>query len=654
MMSGLSRRIVLTVSALLLISFVATSPIIPSVASAQMSALLPALAQVPAKNAMALDGIWLVNTINKKIRIEGGRAYAVDSWVHLFTLKVEPDMVVIKDINAMAPGKYTGWDLPLIGNWVASIDTDRSLAVNVSGLAGPSTHQYKLIPVQLDNPEWYGKEMQMMGVAGVSPSLTDNTQSSGTSPKPTTAPVYVGDQGDSSLPPVPPPAENQQDRLCPGKGAEGEEPCLKVAAIEHEKAQVGCPGARNYLSLGQCYSCPKGYRRTNPLRVMSHPQACQKEKAFKPAKLTSKRPFLAGCTGLDIYLSEGRCYQCPEGYKRAHPTNKMANNPRACKLKRRPNTYTKAKSPVPMALGCPAGQFAHQGMCKSCPEGSKRNHVAGFDTGNCRVPIENQCLGSLLPAQLAPANDDQWEADKGGHKGCAPPFDINAAALSVLQADNSIKIKSALLNLANVLKSPAFMNALKSKNWHDAWFKLNQIDEFHQLIEMVRETGHRSISVGGGQDLSLGAGMATEMGFAIDLVDMKFKIYQAKAHTKGVSIGWDRSFSIGVWKGAFTTSYSQGYVIDLHLLLGGNAGVWFSYYDPARPEDERGPEKIGITVGIGGGGGIEVGEYNQVTTQITKSCGITLPDSDCSQRGPCSVANPFSCQQENEPWTEGF
>ena len=53
------------------------SPLLDS-AQAQIAAFLPNKDAVPISKAMAIDGDWRINTIGKVIRIEGGRAYAVE------------------------------------------------------------------------------------------------------------------------------------------------------------------------------------------------------------------------------------------------------------------------------------------------------------------------------------------------------------------------------------------------------------------------------------------------------------------------------------------------------------------------------------------------------------------------------------------------
>ncbi len=124
----------------------------------QIPAFLPSMVDVPATEPAAIDGEWVISTIKKRIRIEGGRAYAVDSWLHLFVLKIEPLMVVIQDIERTGPGTYTGKDLPLLGEWKAQLLPNGQLKVDVAGAFGPVT--YKLVPVRIDDREAFAMDLQ--------------------------------------------------------------------------------------------------------------------------------------------------------------------------------------------------------------------------------------------------------------------------------------------------------------------------------------------------------------------------------------------------------------------------------------------------------------------------------------------------------------
>jgi hypothetical protein len=101
---------------------------------------------VPRTHALDIDGVWRINTIDKRIIIDGGRAYALDDWLHLLTLQVQPNMVVIRNIKDDGMGGYSGEDLPLMGKWQAKPDSDGALDVIVAGAMGSTS--YRLLPVE--------------------------------------------------------------------------------------------------------------------------------------------------------------------------------------------------------------------------------------------------------------------------------------------------------------------------------------------------------------------------------------------------------------------------------------------------------------------------------------------------------------------------
>jgi hypothetical protein len=122
----------------------------------QVPAFLPNETDVPMGQKLPIDGDWIISTIHKRIRIEGGRAYALDPWVHLFVLKIEPLMVVLENIQRTGPGRYSGQDLPLMGPLTATLGPDGSLSVTVAGAMG--TSRYSLIPDRLDDPQSFALE----------------------------------------------------------------------------------------------------------------------------------------------------------------------------------------------------------------------------------------------------------------------------------------------------------------------------------------------------------------------------------------------------------------------------------------------------------------------------------------------------------------
>ncbi len=124
----------------------------------QIPAFLPDKYSVARTEALPIDGLWMVSTIRKKIRIEQGRAYAADPWLHLFVLKVEPDMVVLQNFRRTGPGQYTADDLPLMGQAVMTVNAQGNLDVTVKGALGPV--RYGLIRVESQYPQALTAEIQ--------------------------------------------------------------------------------------------------------------------------------------------------------------------------------------------------------------------------------------------------------------------------------------------------------------------------------------------------------------------------------------------------------------------------------------------------------------------------------------------------------------
>lgn len=302
----------------------------------QIPAFLPTVDSVAATKPMPLDGTWLITSIGKKVRIESGRAYAVDGWLHLFTLKIQPGMVVIKNIAPTAAGQYSGEDLPLLGKWDAKVQANRNLAVTVAGTLGPV--KYTMVPVQLDKPDWYAQEMAAAGLEAVG----------GDQPPPAYQPTPPPDGTPDEIPPTEPPAiepspieeeiieeeeiideeggdempgEDDFDIEDEGEESEGEADDISELKVPANKVnRYSCKGKGVYYSKvnGQkyCYTCPKDFTRTSPTRKMDHAKACVNRKGknkYKPAATRVKN--VDGC-GTGEFKSKGFCMSCPAGYKR--------------------------------------------------------------------------------------------------------------------------------------------------------------------------------------------------------------------------------------------------------------------------------------------------------------------------------------------------
>ncbi len=126
----------------------------------QIGAFLPDKYDVPETESLPIDGVWLISANRKKIRIEKGRAYAVDPWLHLFTLKIQPDMVVLQNFSRTAPGQYTADDLPLLGPARFRLLPNGNMKVNVQGALGPAS--YTLIKRKYDDDSMMQAELLAM------------------------------------------------------------------------------------------------------------------------------------------------------------------------------------------------------------------------------------------------------------------------------------------------------------------------------------------------------------------------------------------------------------------------------------------------------------------------------------------------------------
>ncbi len=151
-------RLAIRISAMSLLALFVFSFASPVVA--QMPAMLPLKDTVPETETLPIDGVWTISTIGKKIRIERGRSFAIDSWLHLFVLQVQPDMVVSTNYERMGPGQYTAQDLPLAGPASLELKPDGNLSVSVRSAFGPVA--FDLIQEEVDDPAALDAEIALM------------------------------------------------------------------------------------------------------------------------------------------------------------------------------------------------------------------------------------------------------------------------------------------------------------------------------------------------------------------------------------------------------------------------------------------------------------------------------------------------------------
>ena len=110
----------------------------------QIDGFLPTVYEVPASQPLPIDGVYTISTIKKKIRIEGGRAYAVDGWNFALFMRIQPNMVTAMNFVQTGPNTYEADDLPLMGRANMVVQPNGWIDVKTRGGA---PYDYQLIPV---------------------------------------------------------------------------------------------------------------------------------------------------------------------------------------------------------------------------------------------------------------------------------------------------------------------------------------------------------------------------------------------------------------------------------------------------------------------------------------------------------------------------
>ena len=367
-----------------------------------------------------------------------------------------------------------------------------------------------------------------------------------------------------------------------------------------------------------------------PMGVAEHPGLCKyrghegKFQCINVSPTSHQKIRRTLCPGTTLHLTDGKCYECPEGYKRNMLLKKMTN-PKAC-VKHQKGTNPKSAGVFveDAYLGCPDGQFKHKGYCKTCPAKTQRKHLLGIDKGQCRVEKKYRCNRGLALHKAAPENlwnsFNNWNG-LSHRKYCGLPFNLNGYVGEMVANETNAALAKAVWKFAKQMHSndndvKTFKRLLKNKKLKEAYEVLKKFDAFAELENAANEAQQISISVGVGFDASLGAGFNSEVGLAIDIGEQKLLGYRSHGLTKGISFGVDGGLNVGVWSGKFQTSYAQGYVASPPSGSGVDVGVamWNDYYNPNRAN--KSPHMIGLSASVGGGISVEIGEYNEVWTKV--------------------------------------
>ncbi len=404
----------------------AQTPVNPTV-----PAFLPMASAVPKTQPLAVDGTWTITSIGKRIRIEAGRAYAVDPWVHMFVLQIQPGMVVLEDLRSTSPGHYVGKDLPLMGQLKADLTPDGNLNVTVAGAFGPAN--YQLAPVEIDDRPWFARarsgepRLPAAGAPAPNQPYVKNPPAAGQagspaagqagSPAASDAQVWAAGKYPGVIPPEP---VEPQEAPQPGKTMLPE----KAAPVRVGPAtSLGC-GTLNdqlYFSLrngGECWSCPHGYAR-DPGALVTSGHACAKRNSLGIGKFV-QGPFRPatfvrtayGC-GAGLFRIGKECMKCPDGYKRQDVLG-LADS---CKRisSRDQVLVQESKRIAPLMSGSIKQMneirscFAKPDMIRQMADALKRRDgaAAARVRDSCAPPAKLQALRRIPPGVLGGSGKDQ-------------------------------------------------------------------------------------------------------------------------------------------------------------------------------------------------------------------------------------------------------
>jgi len=189
---------------------------------------------------------------------------------------------------------------------------------------------------------------------------------------------------------VGPPAGKPSGPVC---GGANQKKCAAKPALFQSAARGNCPkGSFFDIGLWQCWSCPKGFKRT--LAAVDSDRACSRPNKKIQGTFTKAKFMGAVCPKGSFYdgIRDGECRKCPSGYKRsaAHVDAKNACFIAAREDFQKIRKHAKGKGLI--GTDCPKGQFwdGIDGYCYSCPSGYKRTGYSVRDKRACSKAIKEQ------------------------------------------------------------------------------------------------------------------------------------------------------------------------------------------------------------------------------------------------------------------------
>lgn len=122
-----------------------------------LGATLPDRYAVDLGVPLPIDGVWRISSNDKRLRIERGRAFAIDGWNHALLFRVEPEQVTTTGLRRESPGLYLGRDILLNADTRLTLREDGNLDVWAGTFPFPV--EFQLIRVALDDPDALADEL---------------------------------------------------------------------------------------------------------------------------------------------------------------------------------------------------------------------------------------------------------------------------------------------------------------------------------------------------------------------------------------------------------------------------------------------------------------------------------------------------------------
>jgi hypothetical protein len=400
---------------------------------------------------------------------------------------------------------------------------------------------------------------------------------------------------------------------------------------------------------GTCWSCPKGYKRT-AASVKAKNACVGFKKATYKGKYGCKRKYGGGA----FYdpRKGGECWTCPRGYKR---TLEAVTSGKACSkgvFGPFSRATRKGKS------GCNSGfkDPIDGGTCWSCPRGAKRTVFSVKSNKACEVPTKAQLQGKYLGGKkMSAAGKRKLKnlSQQFSNKNSGIMKELNGL-YKLLNGKLAGAFRGKALE--NAVKTGNY-NAVWSKIDQDMKPILRKIRKLErETYTSLRDFTVLSISVSA--EGSAFVGGSVEQGILIyfnDINNIKVRGFTEYGATVTTSVGIGVGVSVGIWR-ASETDCGAGFGVSVSVGIGkiaevgGTIGINPTFPCSGSWEDAVTLRAIdGFAISVSAGVGVPLSPVNisaSFSSQMIWNGKLRRDCQPCGGRGQeaCSVTERFpSC-----------